>query len=433
MDTLREIFEKITVDALEQVMQAADAGQVMQDAGAGQVMQAAGTGQVMQAAGAGRVMQDADAGQVMQAAVQDMPALCGRRGVADRLLCAESGSEAVQVKRFPKLREPADVFAICWNLAEGAAYTALLPADPPVVCRIPTVGLRRTERHSHDYLELAYVVEGELQQRIQEKNVSFSEGELLLVDRNCVHQDYVEGNRGSFLFLGIRDNVFQEALSQLRLRDRPGPVAGLAVFFEEALLRQKTKYQYLRFTPQPERRAELEGILYGILVGLSEQPVGGRYLCRGLVLWLIQILCEADSLQLSREESGFYRRRLYGEVMAWMEEHYQEVTLSDLVERFRFQEDYFTRLLKEYSGQGFKGCLQEIRLNRAEALVRETDLKMDEIVSACGYHNKGYFYELFRRKFGMTPAELRRKACQGTCSGPHGKKENETERESRNR
>ena len=52
----------------------------------------------------------------------------------------------------------------------------------------------RTQLHTHDYLELAYIVSGEFSQKILGKTITFREGELCLIDKNCSpsgHHGYI--------------------------------------------------------------------------------------------------------------------------------------------------------------------------------------------------------------------------------------------------
>lgn len=322
----------------------------------------------------------------------------------NRLLCPEYDAEPAQIKRFLKGKKTLDVFAICWELEKREAYAAALPAmeDMASGCRIGTEEMVLTQKHSHDYLELAYVIEGELKQIIQGKEVCFQAGELCLIDRNCIHQDEIAGCRGVYLFLGIRDRILEEALEEIREREQ------MTSHLIQELLDQKKQYQYLHFKPLRSQRDEICELLGKILLYLKEDRIGNRYICRGLVLQLLELLCEKYSVQLLREESGHYRKLLYEEVVLYMESHYENINLQDLVARFQFQEDYFARLIREYSGLGYQEYLQGIRLRKAEEMVRRTDRKIDEIVTACGYHNKGYFYKIFQERYGMTPAQMRR-------------------------
>jgi len=53
--------------------------------------------------------------------------------------------------------------------------------------------------------------------------------------------------------------------------------------------------------------------------------------------------------------------------------------------------------------------LREIRLDRAETLLRETSLSPSEIAESCGFYDHAHFCRLFKRRTGATPGEFRRK------------------------
>ena len=51
--------------------------------------------------------------------------------------------------------------------------------------------------------------------------------------------------------------------------------------------------------------------------------------------------------------------------------------------------------------------LREIRLDRAETLLREASLSSSEIAEACGFYDHAHFCRLFKRRTGRTPREFR--------------------------
>ena len=49
-----------------------------------------------------------------------------------------------------------------------------------------------------------------------------------------------------------------------------------------------------------------------------------------------------------------------------------------------------------------------MRLDEAEHLLTTTDLKIDEISTRIGFHDKSYFMKKFHEQYQMTPARYRR-------------------------
>lgn len=60
-------------------------------------------------------------------------------------------------------------------------------------------------------------------------------------------------------------------------------------------------------------------------------------------------------------------------------------------------------------GQSFNSYLDQVRLSEAEKLLNTTSMKVYEIAEKVGYKNVDYFHQKFRRQYGKSPAEYRKK------------------------
>ena len=67
---------------------------------------------------------------------------------------------------------------------------------------------------------------------------------------------------------------------------------------------------------------------------------------------------------------------------------------------------YFCRLFREKTGQHFTSFLTRTRMEHAqELLAAPGEHVLQEISQACGYPNKSYFSQVFRKYTGLTPGE----------------------------
>ncbi|MEG7531482.1 MAG: helix-turn-helix transcriptional regulator [Hungatella sp.] len=98
---------------------------------------------------------------------------------------------------------------------------------------------------------------------------------------------------------------------------------------------------------------------------------------------------------------------VFEEVTAYIRQHYAKITIRDLATTFHFQEDYFNRLIKLRTGLTYSEYVQHIRLSQAEFLLKTTNQSIEQIADRVGYHNKGYFYKIFKEKYHMTPSRYR--------------------------
>lgn len=319
-----------------------------------------------------------------------------------RLVCPEYSRSTQEVKRYPLL-ENERIFALCWNISPNAVIHASMYPAPEHFCYqrlfIPDT---LTQLHTHDYIELAYVVEGEFRQRILGKEIIFQKGDLCLIDKNCLHQDYLLEKPAVILFLGIANDMFTEVM------DEDITTQKIIAFLQSALLKQKDIQQYLHFKPGPSASSNLENCLYFLLKELYENTIGSHYICKGLLLRIFRILSTEYDFSLSKEQRRTMNWIIFEEVSNYIRQHYADITIQDLVETFHFQEDYFNRLIKNYTRLTYSAYVQQIRLNHAEHLLKTTTQSIDEIAETVGYHNKGYFYKIFQKKYGVTPSRFRK-------------------------
>ena len=52
--------------------------------------------------------------------------------------------------------------------------------------------------------------------------------------------------------------------------------------------------------------------------------------------------------------------------------------------------------------------VRQLRIQKAAALLRTTDLKINEAAAACGFLDMSYFSRIFRSYAGVTPTEYRK-------------------------
>ncbi len=67
---------------------------------------------------------------------------------------------------------------------------------------------------------------------------------------------------------------------------------------------------------------------------------------------------------------------------------------------------YFCRLFHEKTGQHFSTFLTRTRMEKAQYMLSDAEpVTLAEVSAACGYPNKSYFCQVFKKYTGMTPGE----------------------------
>ena len=84
----------------------------------------------------------------------------------------------------------------------------------------------------------------------------------------------------------------------------------------------------------------------------------------------------------------------------------REWLLQDICLELRVSETSLRRRLKEEQ-TGFREILEDVRLATGLSLLLETNWPIGRVADAVGYQSQSRFGERFKRRFGMTPSELR--------------------------
>ena len=110
-----------------------------------------------------------------------------------------------------------------------------------------------------------------------------------------------------------------------------------------------------------------------------------------------------------REEAGTVEN--LKKVLQYIGEHYSSpIRLSELAELVNMNEQYFCRYFKKNIGKTITEYINVIRVEKAATALAETEDKIIDIASACGFDNIGYFIRRFKKEKGMTPSEYRKKS-----------------------
>ena len=69
-------------------------------------------------------------------------------------------------------------------------------------------------------------------------------------------------------------------------------------------------------------------------------------------------------------------------------------------------------LFKNEVGLSVLEYTNEVQLEAAEQLIKNTNLHICDIMQECGFRNESNFYRLFKNKYGVTPKSYRVRAKQ---------------------
>ena len=90
-------------------------------------------------------------------------------------------------------------------------------------------------------------------------------------------------------------------------------------------------------------------------------------------------------------------------INSYISDHIKDAKLCGLADFLGYSEAYTGRLVQKVTGLSFSKLLQDKRCALADKLLTETEMSVEEIISAVGYENESFFRSVFKKKYGVSP------------------------------
>lgn len=129
--------------------------------------------------------------------------------------------------------------------------------------------------------------------------------------------------------------------------------------------------------------------------------------CNSLKNWLSATI--HDALQMIRERRGTLHLLVRLSLEQVNKKYNEDLSLKTLAAGFNVSPAYLGQLFKAETGVLFNDYLTQVRLQAARTLLLETDLKIGEIIRQIGISNQSYFNRVFKKSYGISPIEFRRR------------------------
>ncbi|RKN62081.1 AraC family transcriptional regulator [Paenibacillus ginsengarvi] len=95
-------------------------------------------------------------------------------------------------------------------------------------------------------------------------------------------------------------------------------------------------------------------------------------------------------------------------IEAYLRDHYvQPFDADHMAAALHFDADYVSRCLKKHTGMSALQYVHHLRIEKAQELLRTTELSVQQIADATGFGDATYLIRQFRSKTGMTPKRYR--------------------------
>lgn len=253
----------------------------------------------------------------------------------------------------------------------------------------------RAQQHTHDFLELAYIVRGTAHHEIAGRQTLLQPGDYYIVDYNTSHAYSSEEG------ITIINCLFRPELIDKTL-------AGVQSFNELA------QRYFFRITGRKINGPTADQVFHddgtvGSLMGqmLAEYQQQND----GYLEMLRCLLCQAVIKTIRQVGTLRKESELTRQIIEEIDKHFKEpITLATLCKKHHYSVAYASGKFKEETGITFTQMLQNRRIEESGRLLAETGKSVASIAEEVGYSSVKFFNQVFKKVTHLTPREYRKQS-----------------------
>ncbi len=253
------------------------------------------------------------------------------------------------------------------------------------------LGCHMTAHHFHGGFELYYVEQGSVRFQVGGSSCELAQSDFLLIPPRTFHSTQYPSERcvRSVVYFRPQD-ISRRALS---LHTDADSVLSRPQLIRTARESQPQFLEVLSRMTREDRQSdpETDALMYFYL--------------QELFLLLTRHARERRELppsSISNEQVLSAARFIHLNYM-------HSISAADIAAASGFSPNHLSRKFREAAGIGTHEYLIQIRLQHAALALASSEESITQIALRCGFSDSNYFKDVFKKNFGLTPREYRRK------------------------
>ena len=243
--------------------------------------------------------------------------------------------------------------------------------------------------HHHDFYEIYYFINGQVEYRVEGKTYQLHPGDLLLINPWEFHQGVVTP--------GIpyeRRVLWIDRTYLAQFNENETDLTACFAPSVENLLR-----------PTKPQQVIIERLLEQLRKEGNSQDFGNQFYAHGIFL---QLMVEINRMARSctQQKEPVKTGELVSQVVSYISSHYQEpLTLQSLSETFYVSKYYLSHEFTRKVGTSVYRYVLLRRLLAARDMI-SAGLSPSIASQQCGFRDYANFYRIFKTEYGVTPKEF---------------------------
>lgn len=252
--------------------------------------------------------------------------------------------------------------------------------------------------HSHDFMEIVYILEGSGYHILNGNKHFVQKGDLFMISPKSSHSYLKLSDTFKWINCCFYPNVID--------------INMINSYCTNDFLRMTYFSTYVQFQKITFNDIELKNynIIENLLMTMKQEydecnSTSQEILKHYLFILLIKIF--ENSTKQNKSENNI---SIIDEVLKYLENTDDQIKLEDIAKKIFVSPNYLRNLIKKHTGRSFTDIVHEIKINRASTLLSQ-GYTVTSTMNQIGIYDSKSFYKLFKKHTGTTISEFRKKHC----------------------
>lgn len=233
-------------------------------------------------------------------------------------------------------------------------------------------------QHWHEHTELHYIFDGSCRLKYGEETFCLQKGDLAVINGNELHRG--SGGKCNYICIIIPPGFFEQNHAIFEKVVRSEYVTSIIENIYESHLRG-----------EGADMLEIKGYMYFLV----------SHLIRNFAV---------KTLGDNTYHGHVNKLNRVNEAIKYMSSNYDKpLSTKALASIVYLSEGYFCQIFKNVTGKTAMEYLNNLRIDKAEKMLKKTEMTVTEIAFCCGFEDANYFSRMFKKLRGVSPQAVRAK------------------------
>ena len=239
--------------------------------------------------------------------------------------------------------------------------------------------------HWHNEIEILFFTKGKSSISCNLKEIPVKKGDIVIINSKELHTGTLRGYGSAYYCVQLN-----------------------TAFFHNLIGREYVIFKNL------VRDEECARMFSRIIEQASDHSFSGVIELKKQLYKFFSLICARHVSEIISEDDykkQFCRLDTFNAAVEYINRHYNEdMSVSELANKFFISPSYFSHLFKKNSGKGVIEYVNEVRIARAKSLLESDDTPIGDIALLVGFGDINYFSRKFKELTGVSPSEHRKRS-----------------------